>query len=129
MKSYMLSLVIPAYKRERTIIENIKSVEKVLKGYPYNYELIIVVDGMEDKTFERAKSVKSRNIRVLGYKKNQGKGHAVKLGILKARGDIVGFMDAGLDIDPTSIAILLDYMNLHDADIVIGSKLHPVSTI
>lgn len=125
----MLSLVIPAYKRERTIIENIKSVEKVLKGYPYNYELVIVVDGMEDKTFERAKSVKSRNIRVLGYKKNQGKGHAVKLGMLKARGDIIGFMDAGLDIDPTSIAILLDYMNLRDADIVIGSKLHPDSTI
>src|SRR3989337_2225068 len=90
MESYMLSLVIPAYKREKTIVKNLK---------------------------------------VFGYKRNQGKGYAVRLGIIKAQGDIIGFMDAGLDINPSSIIILLDFMNLHDADIVIGSKLHPDSMI
>ena len=84
---------------------------------------------MTDRTFEKAKTVKSKNIRVFGYKKNQGKGHAVKLGMSKARGDIIGFMDAGLDIDPSGILILLNFMKLHEADIVVGSKTHPDSEV
>src|SRR3990167_7648766 len=129
MESYMLSLVIPAYKREQTVVKNLKAVEKALKQYPHKYEIILVVDGMTDRTFEKAKTVKSKNIRVFGYKKNQGKGHAVKLGMSKARGDIIGFMDAGLDIDPSGILILLNFMKLHEADIVVGSKTHPDSEV
>ncbi|KKP99297.1 MAG: Glycosyl transferase, family 2 [Candidatus Levybacteria bacterium GW2011_GWB1_36_18] len=125
----MLSLVIPAYKREQTVVKNLKAVEKALKEYPHKYEIILVVDGMTDRTFEKAKTVKSKNIRVFGYKKNQGKGHAVKLGMSKARGDIIGFMDAGLDIDPSGILILLNFMKLHEADIVVGSKTHPDSEV
>ena len=125
----MLSLVIPAYKREQTVVKNLKTVEKALKEYPHKYEIILVVDGMTDRTFEKAKTVKSKNIRVFGYKKNQGKGHAVKLGMSKARGAIIGFMDAGLDIDPSGILILLNFMKLHEADIVVGSKTHPDSEV
>lgn len=129
MESYMLSLVIPAYKREKTIVKNLKAVAGVLEKYPFKHEIILVVDGMEDGTYNLAKRIRSKNIRVFGYKKNQGKGHAVKLGMHRARGDIIGFMDAGLDIDPTSIIILLDFMNLHNADIVVGSKTHPDSVV
>jgi len=125
----MLSLVIPAYKREKTIVKNLKAIEMVLENQPFKYEIILVVDGMEDRTYEVAKKLKNSKIKVFGYKRNQGKGYAVRLGIIKAQGDIIGFMDAGLDINPSSIIILLDFMNLHDADIVIGSKLHPDSMI
>ena len=62
-------------------------------------------------------------------KKNWGKGYAVKYGMLKAKGDIVGFIDAGMDITLSSISILIDFMKLHQADIVVGSKLHPDSIV
>lgn len=124
-----LSLVIPAYKQENTILENIKSLDKVLSSLPYEHELIVVVDGFLDKTYDRAKTLEGKNIKVLGYEKNRGKGYAVKYGMLTAKGDVAGFIDAGMDIDPTAISLLLDLMEFHDADIVIGSKLHPESRV
>lgn len=125
----LLSLVIPAYKQEKTIIDNLNKLYETLDFLPYKFEILVVVDGFLDKTFERAKEHKKNNLKVLGYKKNQGKGYAVKLGVLKAKGDVIGFMDAGLDLNPNAIPLLLDLMKFHDADIVIGSKLHPESKV
>lgn len=124
-----ISLVVPAYKQEKTILDNLKKLYELLEFLPYKFELIVVVDGFLDKTYEKAKKFKKDNVRTFGYKKNQGKGYAVKLGISKAKGDVIGFMDAGMDLNPNAIPLLLDLMKFHDADIVIGSKLHPESRV
>ena len=70
-----------------------------------------------------------KNIKVIGYEKNQGKGHAVKHGMLRAKGDIIGFIDAGMDLKAAGISILLDSMLWRDSDIIVGSKLHPDSKV
>jgi len=124
-----VSLVIPAYKQEKTILNNLKKLYEILEPLPYKFEIVVVVDGLLDKTYDKAKEFGKRNVKVIGYKKNQGKGYAVKLGVLKATGDVIGFMDAGLDLNPNGIPLLLDLMKFHDADIVIGSKLHPESKV
>jgi len=124
-----LSLIIPAYKQEKIIADNIRNLDKTLSTLSYKYEIIVVVDGFLDKTFEKAKSARSENIKVLGYEKNRGKGYAVKYGMLKAKADIIGFIDAGMDINPVTIPLFLDLMKFHDADIVVGSKLHPESKV
>jgi hypothetical protein len=49
--------------------------------------------------------------------------------MLHAKGDIVGFIDAGMDIDPNGFAMLLSHMEWYNADIIVGSKLHPVSKV
>lgn len=123
----LLSLVIPAFKQEKTILKDIENLDNVLSTLSYNYEIIVVVDGFVDKTFVKAKMLKKENIKVFGYKKNEGKGHAVKYGMLKAKGDVIGFIDAGMDLEPTGISILLDSMVWRNADIIVGSKLHPDS--
>lgn len=128
-RRHFISIVVPAFKQEKTIKKNIKNLIQVLSSLPYKYELIVVVDGSTDKTYEEAKSLKSRNVKVFGYKKNHGKGYAVKYGMLRGKGDIVGFIDAGMDINPTGIALFIDLMDFHKADIVIGSKLHPESKV
>lgn len=128
-KSNVLSLIIPCYKQEKTIRENLKRVEKVLRTLPLDYEIIVVVDGNVDQTAKIVKRLKNTKIRLYENKINSGKGFTVKYGIQKAKGDIIGFIDSGLDLDPTGIAILLDYMSLHDADIVVGSKTHPDSEV
>lgn len=122
-----LSIVIPAYRQEKTILKEIKNLDSVLGSLPYKYEIIVVVDGFIDKTFDNAKKINGDHISVFGYKKNQGKGHAVRYGMLKAKGDVIGFIDAGMDVQPTGISILLDSMVWRDADIIVGSKLHPDS--
>ena len=125
----LLSLVVPAYKQEKTIIEDIKNLQKVLSTLPFKHEIIVVVDGDHDNTFKNAEKQKCKEVIVLGYKNNIGKGFAIKHGVEKARGDIIGFIDAGMDINPTEISIALDIMNWNKADIVVGSKLHPESKV
>lgn len=124
-----LSIIVPAYRQEKTIIEDIKSIESALSKLSFDYEIIIVVDGFVDNTYEKAKKLENKNIKVLGYERNYGKGHAVRYGILKGKGDVLGFIDAGMDINPQGIQILLDLMIWNNADIVIGSKLHSDSKI
>lgn len=128
-KTKLLSLIVPSYKQEKTIVENIRKLEQLLATLPYKYEIIVIVDGFLDKTYERIKKIKKRNVKIFGHKENKGKGYAVKHGMLKAKGDIVGFIDGGMDISPLTIPLLLDQMIFHDADIVLGSKLHPESKV
>lgn len=123
----LLSVVIPAYKQEKTIVRDIDVLRDVLSKLPYKFEIIVVVDGNLDDTFKNAKKTSWSNVKVFGYEENQGKGYAVKYGMLKAKGDVIGFIDAGMDVRPAGISILLDSMIWRDADIIIGSKLHPES--
>lgn len=125
----LLSLIIPAYKQEKTIVSDVKNINKALLTLSFDSEIIVVVDGLVDKTFDIVKRLKIKNLKVFGYEKNLGKGSAVKYGVSKASGDIIGFIDAGMDISPSEIALMLDLMDWNKADIIIGSKLHPESRV
>ncbi len=54
MAETLLSVIVPAYKQENTIVSDLKRIEDVLKQLRYTSELICVVDGRLDKTFENA---------------------------------------------------------------------------
>lgn len=128
-KSIFLSLVVPAYKQEKTIKKDINNLLETLNSLSVAYEIIVVVDGFLDKTFEKIKTIKDKHIKVFGYKENKGKGYAIKIGAEKTTGEIVGFIDAGMDIDPIAISMLLNHMHWYSADVIVGSKLHPVSQV
>lgn len=124
-----ISLVVPCFKQEKTIVENINTLERALRELPYKFEIIVVVDGFVDDSYTLLKKLRRPYLRVLGYEVNKGKGFAVRYGMLEAKGDVIGFIDGGMDIDPTSISMLVNHFIWYDADIVIGSKLHPVSQV
>lgn len=128
-KIKLISVVIPAYKQEKTIVRDIKNIEKALHALKTPYEIIVVVDGVVDKTYQKASKMKSRRITILAYTKNEGKGHAVRYGMMHAKGDIIGFIDAGMDIHPAGFKMLLNHMEWYNADAIVGSKLHPVSKV
>jgi len=87
-----VSIVIPAYNEEKTILQTIKSACNL--DYPKNkLEIIVVDDGSNDKTYKIAKSLKSDIVKVFS-KSNGGKASALNLGIKHARGEIVVTMDA-----------------------------------
>lgn len=126
----LVSVVMPAYKQENTICEDIIRVKKILESLKLNYEIVVVADGTLDATYDRAKTLEEPCVRVFGYPgRNRGKGYALRFGAAKAGGDRVVFLDAGMDIDPSGIAMLLAHMDWYQADAVIGSKRHPVSRV
>jgi len=128
-KKQLLSVIIPAYKQERTIQKDLKRIKETLNKLHYDYEIICVVDGRTDATFKKVKRLKSNNIKVYGYKENRGKGFAVRYGMAKAKGKIIAFMDAGMDFKPSSLPMLLAHFEWYKADIIVGSKRHPASKI
>ena len=127
--SHKLSVIIPAYRQAKTIVKDIRRIEKILSQIRYPYEIIVVVDGYGEGTYRAAKKVKSLHVKVLVYMKNQGKGHAVRLGMSHATGDYIAFIDSGMEIDPNGISMLLEHMEWYNADIIVGSKRHPASVV
>lgn len=127
--NHLISVIVPAYKQEKTISDDILRIQSVMEELRYKYEIIVVVDGMTDGTFDQANKNHSRNVHVVGYKINKGKGNALRFGIARSRGDIIAFIDSGMDLNPNGISMLLEHFEWYDADIVVGSKWHPVSKV
>lgn len=130
-KRKLLSVIVPAYKQAKTIKKDLKNIEEILSAglKDINFEIICVVDGMLDKTFQEAKKLESKRLKVYGYENNKGKGYAVRYGMYRSRGDLVSFLDAGMDISPKGIMMLMAHMEWYGADIIVGSKRHPVSQV
>jgi len=128
-KVHLISVIIPAYKQEKTIKNDLIRIKHVLDQLRYDYEIILVVDGNADKTLQNAQKMKFNKIIVTGYNTNKGKGHAVRFGMAKAKGDIIAFIDAGMDINPNGLSMLMEHFEWYNADIIVGSKLHPVSKV
>ncbi len=126
---HKLSLIIPVYNQEKSIAKNLRNILDVLEDLSRPYEVIVVIDGATDKSEVVAKSVISPHLTVVGYKTNHGKGYAVRYGMTKSRGDIIGFIDAGGDIKEEGLSMMLELFQWNNADIIIGSKRHPDSKV
>jgi len=124
-----LSVIVPVYKADAFIRKNLEkflvSVKRLAPATIDRVEIVAVIDGYVDQSLREARKVKG--VRVIGYPKNAGKGHALLEGVRAARGNVITFLDADGDFNPDQIANLFPY--LATADIVVGSKRHPFSKI
>lgn len=128
----LISVIIPAYRAESFIEKNLENVRRVMEQLRYPYEIICVVDGKVDRTYEIARKLEKiypKQIKAKGYLTNLGKGHAVRFGMAKAKGNIVGFIDAGYELNPNSLSMLLEHFEWYNADIIVGSKRHQASKV
>lgn len=131
MKS--LSIVIPCYNEGDKLTINLSKIKKfILSSFTdsdFDFEIIIVNDGSKDDTKNIIENYCKEDscCRFVTYDTNKGKGFAVKQGIKNSTKDIVVFMDADLSTD---LSALIDvYENIHEYDIVIGSRRHPQSIL
>jgi len=115
----LVSIIVPAYKQEKTIKQDLENILDTLLQTRWDFEIIVVVDGLLDKTYDIAKSLENKKLKVFGYETNKA----------RAEGDYVSFIDAGMDINPNGISMLLEHMEWYGADIIVGSKKHPVSKV
>lgn len=128
-KKKLLSVIVPIYKQEKTIAEDLGQIERALNNVDCDYEVIGVVDGRLDKSYENAQKVKSSKIKIIGYKENHGKGYAVRYGMARAKGDLVAFIDSGMDINPKGLSMLLEHMRWYGSDVIVGSIRHSASKV
>jgi len=94
----IISIVIPVFNESKKITADLKAARSFLKQHAVEGEIIVVDDGSTDHTtvvIKRYIETSAGNIFLISYKPNKGKGFAVKSGILKARGDIILFIDSG----------------------------------
>lgn len=120
---YSLSVVIPAYNEENKIHRDIKAVYDYFNENSINGELIIVDDGSRDNTFNVASEFKNKypSLTVLTYKKNRGKGYAIKTGMFEASGKHILFADAGLCVPYKCVKPGIELLE-SGSDIAIGSR-------
>ncbi len=116
-----LSIIIPTYNEERRIEKTLRSVHSFLSAQKYTYEIIVVDDGSKDKTREIIRNLSVPRLRLVCYEKNQGKGHAVKIGMLEAKGDYRLFMDADNSTSIEHLSLFIPYFS-SGKDVVIGSR-------
>lgn len=115
-----LSIIIPAYNEEKRIASSLKRIYEYLKKKKIDYEIIIVNDGSRDKTTEVVRKIKDKRTRIISHKINKGKGHAVKTGMLAAKGDLLLLSDSDLSTPIEELDKLMEYIKNYD--IVIGSR-------
>lgn len=122
-KARLLSVIMPCYNEEDTIEKIINEVLNADIGTTM-VELIIVDDGSKDKTKTILKKLdkKHSEITLIFQKKNQGKGAALKRGLLASSGDVIIIQDADLEYDPQEYKRLLYPIERGQADVVYGSR-------
>ena len=125
-----LSVIVPAYNQASSIGENLRTIlRRASDGLSGEVELILVSDGSIDRTEERALEGAEPAIRVIHYDRNLGKGYAVKIGALEARGAWIAYCDADLDLDPAALPLFVAAAEQERLDFAIGSKRHPESDV
>lgn len=121
MKITKISIIMPAYNEEKTIVQTIRRVLKV-KTPGIKKELIIVNDGSTDKTLKTIKSISDRRIILINKGVNKGKGAGVRDALKKVTGEVIIIQDADLEYNPNEIIKLIVPIKKGAADVVFGSR-------
>ncbi len=118
-----ISLCVPMYN-ESSIIEQ---TARTLYGYMSenfgdDFEIIFADDGSRDGSADIVKNLDLPNVLVVGYEKNQGKGCAVRHGVLASSGDIVIFTDADLAYGVEVIREAIEIMDRGEHSVLVASR-------
>ncbi len=122
--SKRLSVIIPMYNEEKIAAETVGTLDSYLTSvFPdRDYEILFVNDGSKDGTADAVRPLVSDTVRLEGYPNNQGKGCAVRTGILAAEGDYLLYTDCDLAYGTEIIKTMFDAITERGSDLVIGSR-------
>jgi dolichyl-phosphate beta-glucosyltransferase len=122
-----LSIVIPAYNEQARLPRTVMSTLRYCAEQELDFELIIADDGSSDDTLALAHLFEKKDARIRALAcPHMGKGSAVRLGMLNARGRFVLFMDADGATPLHEIATLAMALEAGN-DVAVGSRVTPQS--
>lgn len=113
-----ISVIIPAFNEENGISFGIRTLRAALNPTSIEYEIIVVDDGSQDRTAERARQ---EEITLISLPENQGYGAALKAGIDRAHHDIIVITDADGSYPADAIPGLVN--DLDGYEMVVGARI------
>ena len=122
-----ISLVVPMYNESAIIADTARALYKYMsENYGTDFEIIFANDGSRDNCAQIVEQLNLPCVRVVGYDKNQGKGCAVRHGVLASSGEIVLFTDADLAYGLDVIKEGADVLENGKHDLLVASRAkHP----
>ena len=117
-EDYSVSVIIPVFNEELTIGDVITRTRNTLEKIKIPYEVLVIDDGSVDRSLEISKSKEANVLRGT----HQGKGHAIRSGFKRAKGNILVTLDADGSHKPEEIPLVLQCIIENKADFVIGSR-------
>jgi len=124
MNAVDVSLVIPAYDEEARLGPTLAHCVRYLSASPWRWEIIVVDDGSSDGTVALCRRLAADipGLTVVETRPNRGKGHAVRVGVRAARGDVVVMYDADGSTPVAEIGKLVAPIARGETAIAIGSR-------
>ena len=126
-----VSIIIPAYNEAQRLEASITALCSYLASAPWSHEVLLMVEKSTDGTLELARRLAiGRGIEVVGSDVQRGKGHAVRRGMLRARGEIAFFMDADLSTPLVEMERFIGRFSANPpVDVLVGNRQHAQSEI
>jgi len=119
-----LSVVVPLYNEEESLVELCTWIAQVMDNHGFRYEVLLVDDGSRDHSWKVIQEITDANPNVQGLRlnRNYGKSAALQTGFTYAQGDVVITMDADLQDSPDEIPELYTMIQEQGYDLVSGWK-------
>lgn len=123
-KDPFLSVVIAAYNEEKKIEKTVNTLNDFFISLNCTYEIVISNDGSTDQTKQILENLakKFKNLHIIHNKKNQGKGAAIKKGVLEAYGVYILLTDTDLAYPLDQLLLFLEKAKIYD--VVVGNRAH-----
>lgn len=117
-KENSVSVIIPVFNEEHTIGNIIARTRDTMNKLGVPYEVLIIDNGSIDKSLEISKNEGAETFK----EPNRGKGHAIRAGFQRAKGNIIVTLDSDGSHRPEEIPIVLESIIDGRADLSIGSR-------
>jgi len=109
----MISIIIPFFNEKENLEKLYWELTEQLSKLKQEHEIVFINDGSTDKSLSIVEglSKNNNNLKIISFKKRQGKGKALNTGLEMASGDLICFMDADLQDDPKDLEKFIKKIN------------------
>ncbi|NPA34466.1 MAG: glycosyltransferase family 2 protein [Chlorobi bacterium] len=121
-----VSVIVPAYNEEENIPLLVEAFENLFKKYNIDsWEIIIVDDGSDDRTFQVASELAKKYpwLKAFRHGRNLGKTHAILTGFFHSRGKYIAIFDADLQFDEEDLYKMAVEIERQNVDLIAGYKV------